>query len=517
MQQAETQKQKKQKQKSLFDHVWDFFASVRVAIVIIVSLALTAILGTIYPQENAIPSPNPEFYYMDTYGKTGDLYYRLGLSDMYNSWWFLTLVLMLAISLIICSIERVVPLYKSLKNQPVARKVIAIRSDRLYASKDGAEEADIDLLAAQLKKKRYKLRRESGALLAEKGRLPRFGAYIIHIGLLIIIAGVFVRLIPGAYFSDMVWLKEGERKYVDEVGFGVENNGFELEFYDKAQTRVKKYETDVAVYVGDEVKATQHLIVNEPLKFNHTLIFQNSYDPNPMFKKGKVELTDKKTGKSFGTFDIDFNDPQQSYKAGEYTLTMVNYYPDIKVDPDKGGVFTNSRDPYNPGLQLAISKPGMEPQTQWMMPLAPFVEEMLGQDYQFKLQLVQVELFNMTGLRLQKDLGIPVVYTGCAVVLWGLVLCFYFQHRRIWARLEDGVLHIGANTSKNWLGMSKEFNKATAPLGIEAVTAKPKSKPKAKAPKVAPKQEPQQELQQEPQQEETPQSDVSQGKEGTEQ
>ncbi|TCP59514.1 cytochrome c biogenesis protein [Tumebacillus sp. BK434] len=509
VQQAETQKQKKQK--SIFDHVWDFFASVKVAIVIIIALALTAILGTIYPQENAIPSPNPQFYYFDTYGKTGDLYYRLGLSDMYNSWWFLTLVLMLAISLIICSIERIVPLYKSLKNQPVARKVIAIRSDRLYASKAVAAEADLDLLAEQLKKKRYKLRREEGALLAEKGRLPRFGAYIIHIGLLIIIAGVFVRLIPGAYYSDMVWLKAGERKYVDEVGFGLQNNGFELEFYDKAQTRVKKYETDVAVYVGDEVKAKEHLIVNEPLKFNHTLIFQNSYDPNPMFKRGKVELTDKKTGKSYGTFEIDFNDPHQTYQAGEYTLTMINYYPDIKVDPDKGGVFTNSRDPYNPGLQLSISKPGMAPQTQWMMPLAPFVEEMLGQDYQFKLQLVEVELFNMTGLRLQKDLGIPVVYAGCAVVLWGLVLCFYFQHRRIWARLEDGVLHIGANTSKNWIGMGKEFNKATAPLGIEPVAAKPKLKSKAKAPQQA---APQQES---PQQEETTQSDASQGKEGTEQ
>ncbi|WP_157729463.1 cytochrome c biogenesis protein ResB [Tumebacillus algifaecis] len=494
--QAETKKQKKQK--SLFDYVWDFFASVKVAIIIIVALALTAILGTIYPQENAIPSPNPQYYYMDTYGKMGDLYYRLGLSDMYNSWWFLTLVLMLAISLIICSIERVVPLYKSLKNQPIARKVIAIRSDRLYAVKEAAGEADIDTLAAALKKKRYKVSREAGALLAEKGRLPRFGAYIIHIGLLIIIAGVFVRLIPGAYFSDMVWLKQGERQYIEEVGFSLQNNGFDLEFYDSDQTRVKKYETDVAVYVGDEEKVKKHLIVNEPLKFNHTLIYQNSYDPNPMFKRGAVELFEKASGKSLGTFEINFDDPQQEYKVGEYTLTMINYYPDIKVDPEKGGVFTNSRDAYNPGLQLKIAKPGGEAQTQWMMPLAPFVEEMLGKDYQYKLQLVQVELFNMTGLRLQKDLGIPVVYSGCAVVLWGLVLCFYFQHRRIWARLEDGVLHIGANTSKNWLGMNKEFNKATAGIGIEPVVVKSKSKAK-------------------PIQTATSQSDANQGKEGTEQ
>jgi cytochrome c biogenesis protein len=472
--QAETEKKKKQK--NLFDLIWDFFASVKVAIVIIVMLALTMILGTVYPQENAIPSPNPQFYYADTYGKIGDLYYRLGLSDMYNSWWFLTLVLMLAISLIICSIERVVPLYKSLKHQPVARKVISIRADRLYASRDEASGAELDTLAEALKKQRYKVRREGDALLAEKGRFPRFGAYIIHIGLLIIIAGVFTRLIPGWYYSGMVWLKEGEREYIEEVGFGLQNNGFTLEFYDPEQTRAKKYETDVAVYVGDEVKATGHLIVNEPMKFNHTLIFQNSYDPNPMFKRGTVELIEKATGKSIGTFEIDFDDPKQSYQVGEYTLTMLNYYPDIKVDPDKGGVYTNSRDPYNPGLQLSISKPGMEPQTQWMMPLAPFVERMLGEDYKYQLKLVDVELFNMTGLRLQKDLGIPIVYSGCGVVIWGLVLCFYFQHRRVWARLEDGVLHISANTNKNWVAMNKEFNRAIAAIGVEPVQVKPKMK-----------------------------------------
>ncbi len=496
--QAETQKKK---QKSLFDHIWDFFASVKVAIVIIILLAVTSIIGTIYPQENAIPSPNPQFYYADTYGKMGDLYYRLGLSDMYNSWWFLALVLLLAISLIICSIERVIPLYKSLKNQPIARKVIAIRGDRLYANQSEADQSRIDQLAEAFKKKRYKVRREGNALLAEKGRLPRFGAYIIHIGLLIIIAGVFVRLIPGAYYSGMVWLKQGERQYIEDVGFGLQNNGFTLEFYDDAQTRVKKYETDVAVYVGDEEKATKHLIVNEPLKFNNTLIFQNSYDPNPMFKRGKVELTDKASGKSYGTFDINFDDPKPSYQVGEYTLTMINYYPDIKVDPEKGGVYTNSRDPYNPGLQLSISKPGMEGQTQWMMPLAPFVEEMLGKEYQFKLKLVQVELFNMTGLHLQKDLGIPVVYAGCAVVLWGLVLCFYYQHRRIWARLEDGELHIGANTNKNWIGLNKEFNKLIATVGIDPVTFKPKAKKKAA---------------QQAKQLDTPQSDAPHGKEGTE-
>ena len=474
-----TQDTKQPRRKTIFDHVWDFFASVKVGITIIVLIAIGSVLGTIYPQTNAIPSPNPEYYYMDTYGKLGDLYYRLGLADTFTSWWFLVLVLMMAISLIIVSIDRGVPLYRSLKNQPVARKVIAIRSDRLYANKEGASEADLTALGESLKKHRYKIRQENGALLAEKGRFPRFGAYIIHLGLIIIILGVFSRLIPGWYYTDMVWLKEGERKDIPEVGFSVQNNGFELEYYPDSD-RVKKYETDAVVYElgSNEPAAKKHLIVNDPLNFKNTLIFQNSFDPNPMFKSAKMELIEKATNKSLGTFEIDFNDPTAEYKVGDFKLKMINYFPDIQIDKDKG-VFTKSRDPYNPGIMFEITGPGYEePSKQWMLPMAPFVEQMLGQEYKFTLKFVpdSLQLFHMTGLRLEKDLGVPIVYFGLAVVLWGLVLVFYFQHRRVWARLEEGVLHIGGNANKNWLGMTKEFNRALAPLDIEPAELKSKGK-----------------------------------------
>jgi cytochrome c biogenesis protein len=456
------------------DCVWDFFASVKVGITIIVLLAIASTLGTIYPQVNAIPSPNPQFYYFDTYGKLGDLYYRLGLADTYNQWWYLVLVLMLAISLIIVSIDRGVPLYKSLKNQPITRKVIGLRTERLYVSEAGGEER-IEALAAALQKRRYKVRREPGALLAEKGRFPRFGAYVIHAGLIVIILGVFSRLIPGWYYTDMVWLKEGERKYIEPLGFAIQNNGFEVEYYDESMTRVKRFETDVAVYEGEELKAQKHLIVNDPLEYRNTLIFQNSFDPQLMFKWGKVALIDKKTGEQLGTFEIDFNDPKAEYLVGSYKLTMVNYFPDLKIDKETG-VTSVSRDPYNPGILFDIEGPGMEqPSRQWMMPLAPFVEQMLGKEYPFQLKFLDIKPFHMTGLKLNKDLGIPIVYAGCAVTLYGLVLCFYFQHRRVWARLEDGVVHVAAQTNKNWLGMTKEFNRAMADAGFPAAELKSKS------------------------------------------
>jgi cytochrome c biogenesis protein len=463
------------KKKTVFDQVWEFFSSVRVGVTIIVLLTISSAIGTIYPQANAIPSPNPEFYYSDTYGRLGEIYFRLGLHKTFSTWWFMTLVLLLAIALIIVSIDRGVPLYRSLKNQPVKRKVISIRADRLYAHKEAASEADLDQLEASLKKRRYKIRREEGGLLAEKGRFPRFGAYVIHTGLIIIIIGVFTRLIPGWYYTDMVWIKQDQRVNVKGLDFAIQNNGFTLEYYDDAHQRVKKYETDVAVYQNDKEMAQKHLLVNDYLVFNHTHIYQNSFDPNPMFKSAKISLIDKKSGKSLGMFDYNFDEPQPSYKVGDYTLTVVNYFPDIRIDKDKG-IYTNSRDPYNPGIQLDIKGPGMtEPSRQWMMPLAPFVEQMLGKEWPFTLKIEQAQAFNMTGLKVERDLGIPIVYGGLAIVLFGLTLVFYFQHRRIWANLEDEVVHIGANTNKNWLGMTNELNKALGAAGFEPAVLKSKT------------------------------------------
>lgn len=461
-------------QKNVFDAIWDFFSSVPVGIAIILILAVASIIGTIYPQVNAIPSPNPDAYYLEKYGDLGDLYHRMGFSDTYNSWWYLVLVMTLAISLVIVSIDRGVPLYKSLKNQPITRKVMSIRGDRLYAKREDAGEADLNRLEQELKKRRYKVRRESGALLAEKGRLPRFGAYIIHVGLLVIIAGVFVRLIPGWYHSEMVWLKQGETKEIAEVGFALKNNGFSLEFYDKEMTRPKKYETDIVVYEGDQEVAKKHLLVNEYLKYNNTYIFQNSYDPTPMFKSIDVDLIDKKTERVLGHFQIDFGNikKDQTYKAGEYEVKMVNYYPDLKVDQEQGA-YTISTDPYAPGMRFDISGPGLDkPSNQWFLPMAPFMGEVLNKDYPFLLKATAAESFNMTGILLQRDLGVPIVYTGCGIVMWGLVLCFYFQHRRIWARVEDDVLHIGGNTNKLWMGLTKELNKSLATLGWESAVYK---------------------------------------------
>ena len=84
-----------------FIKIWKFFTSVRLTIVLLLTLAATSIIGTLIPQNQ---SPD------DYFNAFGAFLYRLfdvlGLFDLYHSWWFQTLMLMLAVNVLVCSLER---------------------------------------------------------------------------------------------------------------------------------------------------------------------------------------------------------------------------------------------------------------------------------------------------------------------------------------------------------------------------------------------------------------------------
>src|SRR5699024_11841425 len=62
-----------------------------------------------------------------------------------------------------------------------------------------------------LKKLRYKVRSEKGHILAEKGRFSRWGPYVNHIGLIIILIAALLRMTPWLFLDDYVWVREGQQ------------------------------------------------------------------------------------------------------------------------------------------------------------------------------------------------------------------------------------------------------------------------------------------------------------------
>ena len=76
--------------RSLFDDLWDFFASVKLTVLVLLSLAATSIIGTLVPQNE-----DPVRYYR-AFGEVWyRIFYMLDIFDMYHSWWFQFMLLLL--------------------------------------------------------------------------------------------------------------------------------------------------------------------------------------------------------------------------------------------------------------------------------------------------------------------------------------------------------------------------------------------------------------------------------------
>lgn len=324
--------------KTMIDKIWNFFSSVKVGVWLIVITLIVSSIGTLLPQKMYIPERiKIGEYYEEQYGIFGKIYYIFGFHDMYSSWWYLMLIALIGVSLVICSLDRVIPLYKSLNKQSVVRHEGFLKRQRLFGiTEQEIGENELAEIKERLIKKRYRVREENGHLLAEKGRFSRWGPYVNHVGLIIFLIGGMMRFIPGMYIDEALWLRDGEMKEIPGTNreYYLKNEQFIIEHYDKekdktfeealekAGTVAKNFQTDAILYkrTDDKIAGSkreleeekQHSIrVNEPLKFDRFAVYQVEYKLNELDKMN-FTLENKKTKQTFGAISIDLHAPEKS-------------------------------------------------------------------------------------------------------------------------------------------------------------------------------------------------------------
>ena len=70
-------------------------------------------------------------------------------------------------------------------------------------------------------------------------------------------------------------------------------------------------------------------------------------------------------------------------------------------------------------------------------------------------------------LNIRIDRAMPYVWIGATISMIGLLMGTYWQHRRIWLRIDNGKLSLGAHTNKNWFGIRKEVADSLNQTGID--------------------------------------------------
>jgi cytochrome c biogenesis protein len=423
--------------------IWSFFASVKLALFVLFLLASASVIGTIIPQN----SPAEE--YVKLYGPNmARLFQILDISDMYNSWWFILLLILLGLNLTICTIERLPNVWRLVALDNLAtdvNRLAGMRPSKEILTSMSPEEAAVKA-RTELAGKGWQAReaaRDNGILLfAQKGPWTRLGVYAVHSSILIIFAGALIGshfgykgsvMIPETRATDTIYSFGNEKEI--KLGFEVLCKRFTLTKY--ANGAPKEFRSDLAIIENGKEVLTKSIVVNDPLSYKGNTFYQSSYQS---YKKFLVALTDNQTKKA----ELFLIEPGKEIKwpVEDVSFGIINRQ------------LNETSMKYSYKIWFKDNSGVTEP--FWIVDGDTTTIKHGDKEYAFALKE-----FYATGLQVTKDPGVWYVYFGCILMLLGLMVAFFLSHRRIWVYIkrendETSVLICG-NTNKNKPTFEKNF------------------------------------------------------------
>ena len=439
------------KEQSFTDRLWDFFCSLKLAIVTLILLALTSIIGTVIEQNLPVEE------YLQKYGMSESTYKTLDalqFFDMYHSYWFLSLMGIFAVNLICCSIKRLPRIIKTVRNP------VLVADDGLFRTFSNKEEivaagtvASVrDKLVALLGKKFASpvVTEQDGKvyLFAQKGAYSRFGVYVTHSSILIIFLGAMIGNIWGfkAYVNivegksvNQVWARAGQQPI--PLGFEVRCDNFDVTFYEGG--RPKEFSSELVVLENGQEVLKKTIEVNDPLSYKGLTFYQSSYGPagDPVYQ---FRVRNRATGE---TVDVMGQQGKHLPLPGGASLIPMGY--------------ADSYQNFGPAAQVSLDSGDHKHGTPFIVfQNYPQFDEKRGGEFAITLLGAQQSYF--TGLQVAKDPGVWVVWLGCLLMVLGSCSAFFLSHRRLWVSiqpLQKGVgVKFGGAAHRNQPGFTLYFD-----------------------------------------------------------
>jgi cytochrome c biogenesis protein len=433
---------------------WALFSSVKLALFILFTLATTSIIGTVIQQNKP-----PEFY-IELYGANlARLMQTLSIPDMYNSWWFMILLAVFSLNLIVCSIERIPNAWRlvTMDNLAADPNRLQKMGMRKTIPMDGNLSESADKTASFLATKGWKTDQRdlenSTLLFSQKGKWTRFGVYVVHSSILIILLGAIIgspRLADSLLGNPLFAFKGGvnipETQQTDVIysyltqkplplGFTVRCDSFKIEYYPNGMP--KDYVSVLTVIENGQEVLTKVVEVNKPLIYKGITFYQSSYQP---YQDYILTVKNQKTG--LETTDLVAYAKQVTWKEGGARFGIINM--------EKRGEIISR-------YKIWFTDDQGEPAKFWLEPGREAIIERPSGTYTLSAKQLYA-----TGLQVAKDPGVWWVYSGCGLMLIGLLIAFFMSHRKVWAliREEDGKVSVlfAGSANKNKLGFEKTFS-----------------------------------------------------------
>jgi len=391
--------------------LWGTLTSIRLTVFLLLILAGVAIIGTVVPQNQ------PPNQYVSRYGEVwGQLLWLGGFTQVYSSPWFLGPISLLAANILACVVHGLPQAIKRVRQPLTVEAALALPERGQVTWPAGVDPQP--LIAATLSRELGRCRQATlpgqTVYFLEKGRFRPVGPYLIHIALLLILAGGLIGKFWGV--DGKLAIDQGEVAGAFQVGSRVEKplnfqvrlDKFQVSYYEPGGSP-KEFRSDLTfMQDGREVRVTCR--VNEPVTFGGLTFYQSSYGTQAT---GPIRLK------------VQLGDLSESIEAPLRQPTDLpggrGQIIPMKVDGNFQG--------YGPAVLLAFSPGSGHPQVFWILKDRPELGDQPG-PYRFTAESIPFGYYSV--FQVKHDPGVAWVYAGFLLFLPGLYLAFFRPVER-WA------------------------------------------------------------------------------------
>jgi cytochrome c biogenesis protein len=409
----------------------------RLAIILLLIIALFSVSGTVIEQGQL-----PDFYqsnYPEHPALFGFLSWKViqvvGLDHVYRTWWFLSLLVLFGTSLTACTFTRQLPALKAAQKWKYYEEPRNFTKLALSAELEGVSLPSITPI---LQQKSYRIFQEKDDILyARKGIIGKFGPIIVHIGIVAILLGGIWGAMTGFMAQEMI--SSGDTFQVKNIvdagawssqdvlkDWSVRVNRFWIDYTPTGG--IDQFYSDMSV-LNNEGKEVNHekIYVNKPLRYHGVVFYQTDWgissvrvrlNKSPIFQLPMAQLDTKGKGRLWGTWI-----PTKPDLSEGVSLLAKDLQGMVLIYDAQGKLINTVR----AGMSIPVNG--------------------------VNLQIFDV--MGSTGLQIKFDPGIPIVYTGFALLMLGVVMS-YFSHSQIWALQTGKTLYIGGKTNRAQVAFEQE-------------------------------------------------------------
>lgn len=390
----------------------------RFAIVLLVVLAIACSIASLVTQGQSY-----EWYAQRYSERTAALIIALRLDDAFHSAWFIAINGFLCLNLMLCTLQQLPGLIKRTK----AHKLPSEMPDAQAEGIDDPEKLFVKLGMRTI------VRGEDGegreTLFAAKNRAGIWGAFVCHIGILLLIVGFSLGQMTHEEFT--AYGVPGQTRAVGDTGLALTIDDFSIGL--REDDTVEQYESKITVTdLKSGASETASVSVNNPADLFGMRFYQNSTG-----WAAKVSVL--KDGLPLDSAVVCAGELLPIKDKPELIVYFNAFYPDL-VMVSGVGPSTASGQHNNPGYLYSVYYNG----------------ELLGMNVLKDGEVVTIDEYTVafsepqsyTLIQIKRDFFAPIALAGGVVTLIGLFLAFYLQPQKLWGVREDAGWTVSASCRK---------------------------------------------------------------------